>query len=290
MGSQVLILITSLLMFFMPAQTTVPFKQGTTLNVSVENFTGKGTTIYVLDTGIDVNNKEFNGKASEYEFQPLNQLIGTPSNKECVIHGTGVASIAHKYAPDAEIKSVRISDCDGTSFDFLISQAIEHIINDGNKNNKIINLSLNFKDWQLSGVFTEASIERAASNGIVVTIAAGNIITDKDNPIRDACLRSPSRILNALTIGSYNPKTDDKSSYTAVGDCVDVYAPGDGMIYDVSVDGDVYSIGTSYAAPYAAAMVARIFEQYPEAKMEDVTATVSAKSNFQDFIKMNNPN
>lgn len=285
MPSSILILVTSILMFFMPTHGIAPYKQGEALTVSVNQYSGAGTTIYVLDSGVDVNNPEFDGKAKNSDFQPLNQFIGEPTEKKCLHHGTAVASIAHKYAPEAEIVSIRVSDCDGTSFDPIISQAIEYIINDGNKNRKIINLSLNFKDYQLGGVFTESSIEKATSNGIIVTIAAGNVESD-GNPVRDACLRSPSRILNALTIGSYNPYTNDKSGYTAIGNCVDVYAPGDGYVYDVEEGDEKFQIGTSYAAPYAAAMAARILEQHPKAKAEDVNATISFKSNFQDFIKL----
>lgn len=285
MPSSILILVTSILMFFMPTHGVVPYKQGASLPVSMNEYTGAGTTIYILDSAVDVDNPEFNGKAKNSKFQPLNQLIGEPKEKTCFQHGTGVATIAHKYAPQAEIVSIRISDCEGTSLDFIISQAIEHVITDNNKNRKIINLSLNFKDYQLGGVFTESSIEKATSNGIVVTIAAGNV-EDNGNPIRDACLRSPSRILNALTIGSYNPYTNDKSAYTAIGQCVDVYAPGDGYVYDVEEGNESYQIGTSYAAPYAAAMAARILEQHPDAKTEDVNATISFKSNFKDFITL----
>lgn len=285
MPSSILILVTSILMFFMPTHGIAPYKQGEALPVAVNEYSGKGTTIYILDSGVDVNNPEFEGKAKNSDFQPLNQFIGEPKDKKCLHHGTAVASIAHKYAPQADIVSIRVSDCEGTSFDLIISQAIEHIINDGNTNRKIINLSLSFQDYQLGGVFTESSIEKATSSGIIVTIAAGNVEAD-GNPIRDACLRSPSRILNALTIGSYNPYTNDKSPYTAIGECVDVYAPGDGYIYDIEEGNEIFQIGTSYAAPYAAAMASRILEQHPQAETEDVNATISFKSNFKDFIKL----
>lgn len=287
MQSSILILITTLLMFFMPSHSIAPYKQGSPLSVNVNNYTGKNTTIYILDSGVDVSEEAFNGKATNSEFQPLDAFIGKPT-ESCMAHGTAVAGIAHKYAPDANIVSIRISDCDGTSLDPIISQAIEHIINNSKTENAIINLSLNFKDSQLGGIFTESSIEKATNSGIVVTIAAGNV-EQYDNPIRDACLRSPSRILNALTIGSYNPYTNSKSGYTAVGDCVDVYAPGDGFVLNSENGYEEFGVGTSYAAPYAAAMAARIMEEHPDAKTEDVNATISFKSNFQDFIKLEKP-
>ena len=281
--SNFLILITSMLMFFMPLTNATEYMQGAVLPATVENYTGKNTTIYVIDTGVDVNNKILEGKAINSDFQPLNFFTGTP-DKKCLSHGTAVAAVAHKYAPDADIVSLRVLDCDGLGSDVLISQAIEHIINtDKSNKQKIINLSLN--SWNNMPVFlTELSIEKATNAGIVVTIAAGNV--EADSPIRDACLRSPSRVSNALTIGGYNPYTNDKAPYTAIGNCVDIYAPSDYMIPDIEEGKTVFKTGTSFASPYAAAMAARIFEQYPEAKPADVNATIANKSNFEDFIKM----
>ena len=285
MTSPLIILVTSILAFLMPASNIISNADTRPITESIENKTGEGTTIYVLDTGIELNNPSLEGKVTNYDFQPLDALIGEAQQTECFQHGTAVPSIAHQYAKNANIISVRVMDCDGQGIDPVLSQAIEHIIKDDVKGRKIINLSLNFKGGLLNGFLTEVSVEKAINKGIAVTIAAGNI-DEEFNAETNACDRSPSRVEQALTVGSYSTFTDEKTSYTATGKCVDVYAPGNAYVPYAGTRLKAWGNGTSYAAPYAAAMIARLMEDDPKVTVADLNATVKAKSNFQDFIKL----
>ena len=73
--------------------------------------TGAGVTVYVLDTGIDTAHPEFEGRA-QAAFNAVDRSTG-----DCDGHGTVVAGIAasrlHGVAPQAQVRSVKVLDCNG---------------------------------------------------------------------------------------------------------------------------------------------------------------------------------
>jgi serine protease len=88
-----------------------------------------------------------------------------------------------------------------------------------------------------------SAVSGAVDNGVVVVVAAGN-----DG--KDACSYSPSSATKAITVGS-TTSTDAKSSFSNIGSCVDVYAPGSSII-SASRSSDTATTtmsGTSMASP-----------------------------------------
>ena len=73
--------------------------------------TGAGVTVYVLDTGMDTAHPEFEGRA-QAAFNAVDRTTG-----DCDGHGTVVAGIAasrlHGVAPQAQVRSVKVLDCNG---------------------------------------------------------------------------------------------------------------------------------------------------------------------------------
>ena len=73
--------------------------------------TGAGVTVYVLDTGMDTAHPEFGGRA-QAAFNAVDRTTG-----DCDGHGTVVAGIAasrlHGVAPQAQVRSVKVLDCNG---------------------------------------------------------------------------------------------------------------------------------------------------------------------------------
>jgi subtilisin family serine protease len=87
------------------------------------------------------------------------------------------------------------------------------------------------------------AVANAVNKGVVMVVAAGN-------ESQDACFVSPASEPLAITVGS-TTSTDDQSSFSNWGSCVDVYAPGSGITssWSTSTTATNTISGTSMASP-----------------------------------------
>jgi subtilisin family serine protease len=94
------------------------------------------------------------------------------------------------------------------------------------------------------------AINRAVADGITVVVAAGNSNAN-------ACNYSPARAQSALTVGA-TTSTDARATYSNIGDCLDLFAPGSSITSAwSSTDTATNTIsGTSMASPHVAGVVA----------------------------------
>ncbi len=142
--------------------------------------TGAGTTIAVIDTGIDTANPMFLGKIHPAAIS----FIGAPTDiqdtgnginddneglvDEMVGHGTWVSGIALSVAPDATLMPIRTLDDEGFSDAFTLTKAIYYAVDNGAD---VINLSLG----SVAQVrLVERAVDDAANLGVIVVAAAGN--------------------------------------------------------------------------------------------------------------------
>lgn len=89
----------------------------------------------------------------------------------------------------------------------------------------------------------EDAIANSIKAGVVYALAAGN-----DN--QSACLSSPSRMALAIKVGS-TTNGDVRSSFSNIGQCVDLFAPGSNIesTWDTSTTSTKIISGTSMATP-----------------------------------------
>ena len=190
--------------------------------------TGKGVKIGIIDTGIDIDHPafggsgvpgsatfptskvvagydfvgdEYNGSSSSEKYNPVPKPDPLP--KDCMGHGTSVASIAagndaaKKFkgvAPDAKLGAYKIAGCEGGFDSDVLLAAMERATKDGMD---VVNMSLGlpFASWPNYPVATAA--DAMADSGIVLTSAAGN---EGESGVFST--NTPSAARKAISVGS----------------------------------------------------------------------------------------
>ena len=240
--------------------------------------TGNGVHIYVLDTGVNPHS-DFQGRLGE-GVNCVNGGCKSGSTNDAQGHGTHVAGTAagtcYGVAKRAIINPVKVLGDNGSgSYSGIISGI--RWATDNAKANKwrgVINMSLGGG----SSSSLNAAVQTAVSQGMVVAAAAGN------DRAANACTKSPASAPPALTVASVTSR-DTASSFSNVGSCVDIWAPGDRIASANSADYNGYRFlsGTSMAAPHVAGAAAIVLERNSRASPDQVAqalARVSVKRNL----------
>ena len=215
--------------------------------------TGRGVTVYVVDTGIRFDHVEFGGRAV-----PGFDAIGDGANAtDCNGHGTHVAGTVggrtYGVAPEATLVSMRVLDCEGSGTMSGIIAALDWIAAYGRRPG-VVNMSLG-GDPHSS---TDDAVRRLVARGFAVVVAAGNDGVD-------ACLSSPSRVAEAVTVAA-SDRTDTRPSWSNYGACVDIFAPGVSIpsAYNTSSTALASASGTSMASPHVAGAAALLLQADPQ--------------------------
>ncbi len=220
------------------------------------NRPGKGAHLYVVDTGINPDHQDFAGRVgSSRNFSPdcflLTCSVDPSAWTDCNGHGTHVASTAagtrYGVAKKATIHAIRVLDCGGSGEDSDIIAALDWLAQH-HASPAVVNMSLGGS----SAPALDAAVAGLVQHGIAVAVAAGN-----DNA--DACDFSPAAEPSVLTVGA-TTKTDERSSFSNFGSCVDLFAPGTditGADY-ATTNGSAVLSGTSMASPHVAGALALI--------------------------------
>lgn len=252
------------------------------INAYVGGATGAGVTIGVIDSGIDVDNPEFDGRIHSMSAD----LVGNRGIDDADGHGTDVSLVAaaakndvgiHGIAFDASILALRIDEpgsCNGNSDDdcaFLnegIAAGLDRAVSAGAR---VVNMSLGGANAPQQ---VRQAVIRAAQAGLVIVISAGNDGAESVDvlaaDIRDAAGN------NAIIVGSvdqsgvlssFSNRAGNQSQYyiTARGERICcVYEDGD--IQVTTENGQQYITlfnGTSFAAPQVSGAVALIAQAFP---------------------------
>ncbi len=216
-----------------------------------KNF-GAGIKVAVIDTGVDVNHPALvNNLAPSTEWRDYVDSDNIPNDEPGVLatpgraygHGTAVSGIILQVAPKATILPFRVLDPRGKGDLSNVVKAIDQAILSGAQ---IINLSLGSTRADLA---LEQEIAYAKTKGVYVLAAAGNNGKGADYPARNSYQDSVSGYL--FGIGSIN-SSEALSSFSARGEGVSAYAPGE-QIYTLLPSNRVgYATGTSFATPMVA--------------------------------------
>mmetsp|Transcript_17419 Transcript_17419/g.28107 ORF Transcript_17419/g.28107 Transcript_17419/m.28107 type:complete len:691 (-) Transcript_17419:48-2120(-) len=232
----------------LPLSTDIPF---------TASHTGRGATIYVIDTGINPQHEDFGGRATTGKT-----FVTESEESDLHGHGTHCAGIAGgtKYgvAKDSKLIAVKVLGSQGEGTISGVIAGIAWAVNNASGVPAVLSLSLG------AGYSTGLNIAArdASSRGMIVVVAAGN---DSE----DACNTSPAaaggfgRESGVITVGS-TTRDDSLSWFSNYGDCVDIFAPGSDIIstYIGSATATKMLSGTSMATPFVAGVAALMLEKH----------------------------
>ncbi|MCG8927968.1 S8 family peptidase [Lentzea sp. CC55] len=236
--------------------------------------TGTGTTVAVLDTGVDHTHPDL----ADREVGERN-FTSSPDNGDHHGHGTHVASIIagtgaksggkyHGVAPGARILDVKVLGDNGSGQDSGIIAGMEWAVEQGAQ---VVNMSLGGFDTPAVEPLEEAVNRLSAEKGTLFVVAAGNSGPDAKT------VGSPGTADAALTVGAVDDR-DRVAEFSSRGPTQagtlkpDLTAPGVGIVAALHSDGrigapvaDGYTSldGTSMATPHVAGAAALLRQQHP---------------------------
>jgi len=213
------------------------------------NSAGKGVTVYVIDTGVHAH-PDFNGRASTVK----SFVDGDPSLEDGHGHGTHVsgtiASTTYGIAKNAIIKGVKVLNAQGSGTYAGVIAGIDYVgqqANPGDSKILVANMSLGGGKSQA----VDDAIKTASDRGVFFAVAAGN------NYKQDACSLSPAGAPAAFAVAA-SDNTDTLASFSNVGKCVKIIAPGVSITSTWNNGGTNSISGTSMASPHVAGVAALV--------------------------------
>ncbi|KCV71790.1 hypothetical protein H696_01208 [Fonticula alba] len=227
---------------------------------------GRGVDVYVLDTGIQHDHREFGTRArAGWNFHRGGSL-GKPGSYDDNGHGTHcagtIAGITFGIAKAANVVGVKVLGASGAGAMSNVAAGITWVTKEHRKvpgARSIISLSLGSPGSNI----IDNAVKIAIEEGIILVAAAGN-----EN--RDSCFVSPARIPSVITVGAVD-RADHRASFSNHGKCVDIFAPGvsitSAWIGNSRTNTRALS-GTSMACPHVSGAAALMLAQ--DASMDQV--------------------
>ncbi|CAG8606455.1 14512_t:CDS:2 [Ambispora leptoticha] len=218
---------------------------------------GTDVTVYIIDTGVNINHTDFENRAVWGATIPDGDEDVDGNGHGTHVAGT-VAGKRYGVSKKAKIVAVKVlrSNGSGTMSDVIkgVEWAAEAHLEDVEKAKKegkthkgsAANMSLGGGRSRT----LDAAVNGAVDAGIHFAVAAGN-----DN--RDACDYSPAAAEKAVTVGASTIE-DERAWFSNYGSCVDVFAPGKDITS--AWIGSKFATntisGTSMASPHVAGLLA----------------------------------
>ena len=228
--------------------------------------------VAILDTGYDPAVAQLHPGLAE-------RLVHAPADAENALrpdgylapeagHGTFIAGIVMRLAPQARIRQVKVLDPSGTGDELAVALGLARA------SAPVVNLSLGgYTHGNVAPVALAAALARLGNSAVVVA-AAGNNASDR--PFWPAAFPAVIAV-GAVDVTSGKPA---RASFSDYGPWVDVYAPGvnvrstylEGRYPQAAgpaarLDGWARWSGTSFATPQVAAEIARRVEAGATARL-----------------------
>ncbi|GLF99070.1 type VII secretion-associated serine protease mycosin [Streptomyces yaizuensis] len=249
--------------------------------------TGKGIRVAVIDTGVDVRHPQLKeavdaGSGANLMPRDLKDASGNEVERgkedgttDVVGHGTKVAGIIAArpragtgftgLAPGATIIPVQQNDADGNGTAATLAEAIDHAVE---QEADVINISQDTAKAAEPTPLLRQAVERALAAQVVVVASAGN-----DGLGGNVKKTYPASYQGVLAVAS-SDRNNERAAFSQSGDFVGVAAPGVDIVTTVPGGGHCADNGTSFSAPYVAAVAALIKAKHPRWTAQQIVAQI----------------
>ncbi|KAA8647037.1 hypothetical protein EYZ11_005275 [Aspergillus tanneri] len=226
---------------------------------------GEGVDAYTIDTGINVDHVDFEGRATWGKTIPTNDedLDGNGHGTHC--SGT-MAGRKYGVAKKANLFAVKVLRSSGSGTMSDVVQGVEWAVHahlkkaKEAKKGKAKGFKGSVANMSLGGGKSKAledAVNAGVEAGVHFAVAAGN-----DNS--DACNYSPAAAENAVTVAA-STLQDERAYFSNYGKCTDIFAPGLNILSTwIGSKHAVNTIsGTSMASPHIAGLLAYFVSLQP---------------------------
>ncbi|KAL3897633.1 MAG: hypothetical protein SGCHY_003281 [Lobulomycetales sp.] len=182
-----------------------------------KNHSGKGSTVYVIDTGVFANHSDFEGRAELSVNFVTAEVAADLHGHGTHVSGTAISS-SYGVAKDAKVKGIKVCTKFGSCETSDIIAGVEYAVKDSSQNQYvkgIISMSLGLPPSRALDDAANAAVKA----GVAFVCSAGNGYG------RDACDESPRRAELTFAVAS-STNEDRQSPFSNIGKCVDIFAPG----------------------------------------------------------------
>jgi len=243
---------------------------------------GSDVNVFVIDSGINSNHPEFNGKTiPEVSFYVPN--TGPPGGPPACTrilcdppviiiptgdsngHGTHVAGTiagsTYGVAKNANLHSVKIFGSSGSTSSSVITNALVWLNNEIDENPELLPAVVNMSYRSLSSDTNVSLYQDLYDKGVVLVAAAGN---DSNN-----YCGYPAAYSHVLSVGA-TKINDQRWNGSNYGTCLDIFAPGHEVVSANYLGGTAIKTGTSMAAPHVVGGIAMYLQSHQNATQSEV--------------------
>ncbi len=254
--------------------------------------TGRGVTVAVVDSGINLGNRHF----PEGSVVPGRSLVPgdtSAGRTDTYGHGTAVAGIIGArtipgitsgmigVARDAQLMPVRVFDRvrqDGAPEPAApltgeaIAEGIRWAVDNGAD---VVNVSLSVPGNSSGLAAMKSALQLAERRDVVVVAASGDNVSDPEQTIVQD--RFPAAEPTVLGVSALNAE-GVVDSLSIQGPHVDVSAPGTNVLVTYQSYGDCQDDATltSWSAPFVAGLAAQLKERFPDATAEEIRYRITS--------------